>query len=140
MKVAVVQLSSAAPRVRVLDRARVVKAGDVKAPDVESPLHRAGAPARPGRGGLLLLACLGVFACRSGDVTEPAPAPVAAAGGAAAQARAHAAAKANDGYRPKASEPWHIPVGPKLAIVPGSGFGPIRFGAHLDTIERLIGE
>jgi hypothetical protein len=48
--------------------------------------------------------------------------------------------KANDGYRPHASEPWHIPVGPKLAIAPGKGFGPIRFGARLDTIERLIGE
>jgi hypothetical protein len=31
-------------------------------------------------------------------------------------------------------------VGPKLAIAPGKGFGPIRFGARLDTIERLIGE
>src|SRR5690349_10954966 len=24
--------------------------------------------------------------------------------------------------------------------MPGKGFGPIRFGAHIDTIERLIGE
>jgi hypothetical protein len=27
-----------------------------------------------------------------------------------------------------------------LAITPGKGFGPIRFGARIDTIERLIGE
>jgi hypothetical protein len=48
--------------------------------------------------------------------------------------------KSDDGYRPRAPEPWHIPVGPKLAIAPGKGFGPIRFGARLDTIERLLGE
>lgn len=41
---------------------------------------------------------------------------------------------------PKAPPPWRIPVGPKLSIEPGEGLGPIRFGAHLDTIERLIGE
>ena len=39
-----------------------------------------------------------------------------------------------------APAPWRIPVGPKLSIEPGKGLGPIRFGAHLDTIERLIGE
>ena len=30
--------------------------------------------------------------------------------------------------------------GPSLVIEPGKGFGPIRFGATVETIERLIGE
>ena len=101
---------------------------------------------RPGHAGLLALLCLGAFACRSGDVSERAPAPAVAAGATAAGAAAaggaapHTVNKSDDGYRPRASEPWHIPVGPKLAITPGKGFGPIRFGARLDTVERLIGE
>jgi hypothetical protein len=151
MKDAVVQLSSAAPRVRVLDRPSPVKAAACGRAAGErasaSALRRVGAPARPGRVGLLLLLCLGVFACRSGDVSAGAPAATAAAGGntsagntAAGGAAARIISKANDGYRPRATEPWHIPVGPKLAIAPGKGFGPIRFGARLDTIERLIGE
>jgi hypothetical protein len=169
MKDAVVQLSSAAPRVRVLDRPCPVKAvgahaepalggcasrgcascGPALASDRASAraLRRVDAPARPGRVGLLLFFCLGVVACRSGDVSEAVPAPAVAAGGnaaagntAAGGAAARIVDKANDGYRPRATEPWHIPVGPKLAIAPGKGFGPIRFGARLDTIERLIGE
>jgi len=165
MKVAVVQLSSAAPRVRALDRAlaakdAAVKDGAVKAVTFpasaagRSPAARsaellhAGAPARPGLGGPLVLLCAAVLcgsvlACRSGDVNEPAPtsASNAAAGGAAAGPnRARPTKASNDGLRPKAAEPWHIPVGPKLAIAPGKGFGAIRFGARLDTIERLIGE
>jgi hypothetical protein len=147
MKDAVVQLSSAAPRVRVLDRPSPVKAARARAGRAfgdrasASALRRAGAPARPGRVGLLLFLCFGIFACRSGDVSEPAPAPVASGGNTAAGgAAARIISKANDGYRPRATEPWHIPVGPKLAIAPGKGFGPIRFGARLDTIERLIGE
>jgi hypothetical protein len=102
---------------------------------------------RPGRASLLVVLCLGAFACRSGDISERPPAPVVgaagstgASGAAAGGAAARTVNKSNDGYRPRASEPWHIPVGPKLAITPGKGFGPIRFGARLDTIERLIGE
>lgn len=41
---------------------------------------------------------------------------------------------------PLAPEPWHVPVGITLLIVPGKGLGPIRFGARLDTIERLMAE
>lgn len=33
---------------------------------------------------------------------------------------------------------YRIPVGPPLAILPGEGVGPIRFGATLKTIERLM--
>jgi hypothetical protein len=100
----------------------------------------------------LCAASLGLSsACRSGDVEDRAPAPaVVSAGGAAASgpsALGNAAGAAatrpvmpNDGKPPFASKPWRIPVGPNLAITPGKGLGPIRFGAHLDTIERLIGE
>lgn len=33
-----------------------------------------------------------------------------------------------------------MPVGITLVITPGKGLGPIRFGARLDTIERLMAE
>jgi hypothetical protein len=101
------------------------------------------APQGPGP---LRVALLGLLlgasaACRSGDLSEPAPVaappPVAAAGAPAARPRG---VKASERERPKASAPWRIPVGPTLLIEPGKGFGPIRFGAHVDTIERLIGE
>lgn len=36
-------------------------------------------------------------------------------------------------------EQFAIPVGPKLMALPGRGLGPVRFGASLATIERLIG-
>jgi hypothetical protein len=84
-------------------------------------------------------------ACRSGDVDDRAPAPtptVVSAGGAAtgpASGPTHPG-MGSDGKPPLASKPWRIPVGPNLPITPGKGLGPIRFGAHLDTIERLIGE
>lgn len=144
MKVAVVQLSSAAPRVRVSDRPLAVNEAGGRGERhrgalVVAPPCRAGAPPRPGILRLLPLLCAAALACRSGDVS-PAPSP-SAEGAAARSAAAGAPGKSSkDGYRPKAAEPWHIPVGPKLAISPGKGFGPIRFGARLDTIERLIGE
>jgi hypothetical protein len=87
-------------------------------------------------------------ACRSGDVDERATAAapvVVSAGGAAAAGAGGAPAQrphlaAGKVEPPLASKPWHIPVGPNLSIVPNRGVGPIRFGAHLDTIERLMGE
>ncbi len=36
------------------------------------------------------------------------------------------------------AELFSIPVGPKLGVFPGQGIGPIRFGATLRTIERLM--
>jgi hypothetical protein len=79
----------------------------------------------------------GLAACRSGDVQDTPPQIVVTTGSSGAKPRG---IKASDRKPPLASAPWHIPVGPKLVIVPGQGLGPIRFGAHLDTIERLIGE
>jgi hypothetical protein len=85
---------------------------------------------------LALAAAVG--ACRSGDVKDgPPPEVVVTTAGSGARPRG---INASDRKPPLASPPWHIPVGPKLAIVPGQGLGPIRFGANLDTIERLIGE
>lgn len=87
--------------------------------------------------------------CRSGDVTStgPAPggtpaastaAPASGAGGAAGN-QAPVAQRSRP-LAPLAPEPWHIPVGISLPILPGEGIGPIRFGANLETIERLIAE
>jgi hypothetical protein len=58
-----------------------------------------------------------------------------------AAAPRHASTKAADDERskpPLAPAPWHIPVGITLPVVPGKGLGPIRFGARLDTVERLM--
>jgi hypothetical protein len=89
-----------------------------------------------------LLLVPSLASCRAGEVDEPAPTPAAPAlspGGAGAPVR-HTAQKASDRKPPFASPPWRIPVGPNLVIEPGKGFGPIRFGATVETIERLIGE
>jgi hypothetical protein len=83
---------------------------------------------------------LALPACRSGDVKEraaPARAAAPAAGGAPTRPTTNAEGKL---VGPPASAPWHIPVGPKLTIEPGQGLGPIRFGATVETIERLIGQ
>lgn len=90
--------------------------------------------------------------CRSGDVSSAGAAPAAntpaantpaasaaapapGAGGAAAEA---ARSKRARPIAPIAPEPWHVPVGVALPILPGEGVGPIRFGANLETIERLM--
>jgi len=102
----------------------------------EQPIPLAASP----RARTLLAALVwltGVAACRSGDVQDTPPQIVVTTGESGAKPRG---IKAGDRKPPLASPPWHIPVGPKLVIVPGQGLGPIRFGAHLDTIERLIGE
>jgi hypothetical protein len=70
----------------------------------------------------------GAVVVHSGGVIRPPSAP----GAAGAPAAPH--------KPPQAPAPWHIPVGPNLSIERGKGLGPIRFGARLDTIERLMGE
>lgn len=96
----------------------------------------------------MLLLGAGLWACRSGDIegAETRGAPQAPGAGGAALAHSGTTATASAGAPgqplkgPKASPPWRIPVGPNLLIMPGEGVGPIRFGARLETIERLIGE
>jgi hypothetical protein len=72
--------------------------------------------------------------CRSGEVEQGKPPSVAPA------AAPPAAPVSKQPLAPLAPEPWHVPVGISLPIEPGQGLGPIRFGARLDTIERLMGE
>jgi hypothetical protein len=92
-----------------------------------------------GRRTCAALVLLSLAGCRSGEVAPPPPAPSASAAEPGAPVR-NKAELARDGKPPFASAPWHIPVGPDLEIVPGKGFGPIRFGAKVETIERLMGE
>lgn len=40
--------------------------------------------------------------------------------------------------RTSAAPAYNIPVGPGFAVEPGMGIGPIRFGATVETIERLM--
>lgn len=56
----------------------------------------------------------------------PTPRVVTAPGGSVAYV---------EGLKP---ELFHIPVGPRLGIIPGKGLGPVRFGATADTVERLL--
>lgn len=56
----------------------------------------------------------------------PTPRVVTAPGGSVAYV---------EGLKP---ELFHIPVGPRLGIIPGKGLGPLRFGATVDTVERLL--
>lgn len=88
------------------------------------------------RAALVLLAVC-TAACRSGEVDKSATAVAPAVGGAAGAAPRNARSRP---IAPIAPEPWHIPVGISLPILPGEGVGPIRFGASLETIERLIAE
>lgn len=39
---------------------------------------------------------------------------------------------------PQDEQLFRVPVGPTLTILPGEGLGPIRFGANLKTIQRLM--
>jgi len=84
--------------------------------------------------------------CRSGEVEAGAAPPVGPAlPGAPVAPSSTSVAAAQKPARsrplaPLAPEPWHVPVGITLLISPGKGLGPIRFGARLDTIERLMAE
>lgn len=80
--------------------------------------------------------CL-LLACPPGDVDESARSSSAPA---APAATAPAPKQRERPKPPLAPPPWRIPVGPKLTIEPGQGLGPIRFGARLETVERLMGE
>ena len=75
-----------------------------------------------------LLACiLEVSACKS-SATKPSPAASSASAPAAS-----ASVSAVEGH-----SAIQVPIGPRLAILAGTGIGPIRFGATVATIERLM--
>lgn len=85
---------------------------------------------------LLLAACaVSVPGCQSKD-------PGSTTGGAAVKASA-AGLTTSGASSPKSAAPrppgvFSIPVGPKLGVFPGQGVGPVRFGATLQTVERLM--
>jgi len=71
---------------------------------------------------------LSLFGCKS-----PAP---SASTGASSAAPSKSASPAVTASAPKPS--LQVPIGPRLAILAGEGVGPIRFGATVATIERLM--
>lgn len=79
--------------------------------------------------GLVLTACT---CSRSDSATAPAK-PSASA---VPAVTASAAAQLSDDLRAPSS--WPVPSGLRLAILAGKGVGPIRFGATVATIERLM--
>lgn len=85
-----------------------------------------------------VLFCLLSFGCPPGDPKLDVPAAPPKANSAPAPPNRPAP---NAGRKPPlAPPPWHVPVGPTLSIEPGKGLGPIRFGAQVETIERLMGQ
>lgn len=159
MKVAVAQINPTLGAVR--EKPRRAEASAVFGTPGEAPVRPGREHARASglgqtqnvtrrqRGGLMarllpLLVAAALPSCRSGDVDAPAATPPPAASPApapgAAPVRDTRAPNARDRKPPFASAPWRIPVGPNLVIAPGQGLGPVRFGATVETIERLIGE
>src|SRR3954467_8184354 len=51
---------------------------------------------------------------------------------------AKVAAEAKDAKEAARRRKWAQPSGPMLAVLPGEGVGPIRLGATVGTIERLM--
>jgi len=76
-----------------------------------------------------LLSFLSLTACKS-------TAPGAAGAAPSASASVHTAASAAPST--DNSRTIQLPTGPRLAILAGTGVGPIRFGATVATIERLM--
>jgi hypothetical protein len=88
----------------------------------------------------LALLLASTVSCRKHEAQSDAP--VAASASASAPAAPHVVTNPDgtSGYLvgPK-PQLFHVPVGPRLAIVPGKGLGPVRFGATRETLERLLG-
>lgn len=80
----------------------------------------------------LSLAATGCGRCSSDGSAEPSP----SASAAASVAPAPSAAAAARGAPVPRDVP--MPSGPVLAILAGQGLGPVRFGATLATVERLM--
>ncbi len=82
------------------------------------------------------LALLSIIAC-SRSKEAPKESPAAALSGPITPAAPSTRAVAD---RLATAPAWPVPYGPFLQILPGKGVGPIRFGATVATIERLMGE
>ncbi len=77
-----------------------------------------------------LTCILSIFGCKSPTVSSSSGLPSAGAAASAAPPPAASAQNPNKAYQ--------VPIGPRLAILAGQGIGPIRFGATVATIERLM--
>jgi hypothetical protein len=73
---------------------------------------------------------LSLFGCKSTTNSSSAVASASASTSASASAPASAAAAHERSFQ--------VPIGPRLAILAGQGVGPIRIGANVATIERLM--
>jgi len=71
---------------------------------------------------------------------KPAPASTAPSAAPSATAPASAAAIAQPPPAPTVTSSAQLPEGPVLAIQAGQGVGPIRIGATVATIERLMAQ
>ncbi len=80
----------------------------------------------------VLLSCTG---CKSKAPPPPPPGAVASAG---LTASARSASVASAAPTPAVTSSAQLPEGPVLAIQAGQGVGPIRLGATVATIERLM--
>jgi hypothetical protein len=78
--------------------------------------------------------CLAVVVFGCNDKKEP---PQAASTSATPLTGASPSARPASSFSP--FKPFPIPTGPVLSILRGEGLGPIRFGATVATIERLMG-
>lgn len=75
------------------------------------------------------LACvLSIVACNSKPSTKPAAPAASTAAALSASAR----------LPPPKPRNWPLPSGPMLAVLAGQGVGPIRIGASVATVERLM--
>jgi hypothetical protein len=83
------------------------------------------------RGAAALSVAVSIAGCKS----QPTPSPESAAPSAAAAPNASAPPSSTLVPGPRV---WVMATGPKLEILPGAGVGPIRIGATVATIERLM--
>jgi hypothetical protein len=84
---------------------------------------------------LSLSSAVGCNPWRSDDRKEGASASAVPQG---STARTAGPAPSGSGRAKPQAPVFNIPVGPRFAIEPGVGLGPIRFGATAATIERLM--
>jgi hypothetical protein len=85
---------------------------------------------------LVLAMAASAWGCKSPAKTEPPPVASALA---SATASPSAAASTSAAAAPPPQSTVQLPEGPLLAIQAGQGVGPIRLGATVTTIERLMG-
>lgn len=92
----------------------------------------------------LLVLWSSVSSCKSqrsgGEKAAPDPGASAQVGASAGVGNATplASSSASSARKIPKAPVYHIPVGPMFGIEPGVGIGPIRFGATVATIERLM--